>query len=189
MAHTISNSPNPPRRAVFLDRDGVINRRRVGDYVTSIDEFEFLPDIFSVLPEIHRVGALAVLITNQRGVSRGLMSLERLHEIHAWMQQQLYDRTGHRLDAIYFCPHGLHDGCSCRKPLPGMLCDAAADHGIDLWRSWMIGDTESDIAAGRAAGCHTARVDAGGDATAAELQAATLGEVWELLAPRLQAIR
>src|SRR5207248_5262407 len=111
--------------AIFFDRDGVVNRRRVDDYVKSWEEFEFLPEIFDLPPRVHVAGCLAVLVTNQRGIGRGLMSEEMLDEIHRRMQSTLHDRTGHNFDAIYHCPHDLADGCECRKPLPGMLLHAA----------------------------------------------------------------
>jgi histidinol-phosphate phosphatase family protein len=168
-------------KAIFFDRDGVVNRRRMDDYVKSWEEFEFLPDIFDVLPLAHQGGFLAVLVTNQRGIGRGLMSADLLEAIHDRMQSALLQRTGHRFDAIYFCPHDTPDGCDCRKPLPGMLLRAAADLRIDLEGSWMVGDSESDIQAGIAAGCHTARVAPAGEPTVAEISAATLAEAWKSL--------
>lgn len=167
--------------AVFLDRDGVINRRRIGDYVKQIEEFEFIPDIFDVLPAIHDAGFLAIVITNQRGIARGLMSDTDLEGIHAMMQAELMRRTGHGFDAIYFCPHNHQDACDCRKPLPGMLLQASTDHDIDLARSWMIGDSESDIEAGIAAGCRTIRVTEPGVETRAEFSKTSLAESWDII--------
>jgi D-glycero-D-manno-heptose 1,7-bisphosphate phosphatase len=165
--------------AIFLDRDGVINRRLMGDYVKRWDEFEFLPDIFELLPKAHAAGYLAVVITNQRGIGRGLMSGADLDRIHELMQRSLAERTGERFDAVYHCPHDTAEGCDCRKPLPGMLHRAAAEHGIDLASSWMIGDSESDIEAGIAAGCRTALVAPPGTPTKADLRCDSLGSVWE----------
>lgn len=121
-------------------------------------EFAFLPDIFTVLPLVHAAGMLAVLVTNQRGIARGLMSEEDVTMIHSRMQQELHARCGHRFDAIYICPHERDAGCECRKPLPGMLLRAAEEYGIDLRMSWMIGDAETDIEAGLAAGCRAVLV-------------------------------
>lgn len=166
-------------RAIFLDRDGIINRRIVDDYVKNWEAFEFLPDIFEVLPQIHAAGYLAIVITNQRGIGRKLMSEESLSEIHERMQQMLAERTGHRFDAIYHCPHDSAEGCDCRKPLPGMITRAATEHDLELDRSWMIGDSESDIDAGRAAGCRTVKVDPDLAPTSAEYTAMQLGEAWE----------
>jgi D-glycero-D-manno-heptose 1,7-bisphosphate phosphatase len=172
----ISNDLSTLRRAVFFDRDGVVNRRRVDDYVKAWEEFEFLPEIFSVLPEARAHGYLAVLVTNQRGVARGLMSEESLARIHEAMQSELERASGATFDAIYFCPHERDAGCNCRKPLPGMLLDAARDLAIDLARSWMIGDSESDIAAGRAAGCRTILI--GDGASSADYVVGSVAEAW-----------
>jgi D-glycero-D-manno-heptose 1,7-bisphosphate phosphatase len=143
------------RPAIFFDRDGVVNRRRVDDYVRTLDDFEFLPEIFEVLPRVRDEGYLAVVVTNQRGIARGLMTENALHEIHRSMQQELVATTGTAFDAIYYCPHERDAGCNCRKPLPGMLLDAARDLDIDMASSWLIGDSESDVEAGIAAGCRT----------------------------------
>lgn len=167
--------------AVFLDRDGVINTRLVGNYVKRVEEFQFIPDIFDVLPAIHDAGFLAIVITNQRGIARGLMSDADLEQIHAMMQAEIARRTGHTFDAIYYCPHNHHDGCDCRKPLPGMLLRAAADQDIDLSNSWMIGDSESDIEAGIAAGCRTIRVASPDEQTRAEYSVRSLEEAWQAL--------
>lgn len=168
--------------AVFLDRDGVINTRLVDNYVKRVEEFEFIPDIFDVLPAIHDAGFLAIVITNQRGIARGMMSDTDLEAIHAMMQEELQRRTGHTFDAIYFCPHNHQDGCDCRKPLPGMLLQAAGDHDIDLPGSWMIGDSESDIEAGSSAGCRTIRVIGPDEKTGAEFSVVSLAAAWDIIA-------
>jgi D-glycero-D-manno-heptose 1,7-bisphosphate phosphatase len=172
--------------ALFLDRDGIINRRRVDDYVKRWEEFEFLPDIFGLLPEAHAAGFVVIVVTNQRGIARGLMTEQDLAEIHRQMQQELQQRTGHRVDAIYHCPHGRADGCDCRKPKPGMLLQAAAEHNISLAESWLVGDSESDVQAGIAAGCRAVLVDAAAPTstvaeTAAESVAATLTAAWKYI--------
>jgi D-glycero-D-manno-heptose 1,7-bisphosphate phosphatase len=176
-----SNELNASRRAIFFDRDGIVNRRRIDDYVKEWSEFEFLPEIFAVLPRVRKAGYLAILVTNQRGIARGLMSEKSLATIHDAMQRELERRGGAGFDAIYHCPHERDAGCSCRKPLPGMLVDASREHAIDLASSWMIGDSESDIMAGRSAGCRTILV---GDATvhsSADAVTATLEEAWTLI--------
>ncbi len=167
------------QQAIFIDRDGVVNRRLVGDYVKRWEEFVFLPGIFDVLPEIHARGFLAILITNQRGIARGLMTEDDLAAIHSAMQGELMDRSGHQFDAIYYCPHDRDAGCNCRKPQPGMLLNAAADLSIDLSRSWMIGDSESDVEAGIAAGCRTVRVGVPETDTKAEFLAEDLTQGWK----------
>lgn len=176
-----SSEMNTSRRAVFFDRDGVVNRRRVDDYVKRWEEFEFLPEIFAILPRVHRADWLAILVTNQRGVARGLMSEAMLGEIHATMQRELERGGAAGFDAIYYCPHDRDTGCDCRKPLPGMLLDAARDHSIDLADSWMIGDSESDIEAGRAAGCRTILIDDALIDSSADLVVASLEDAWRAI--------
>ncbi|MCC7438050.1 MAG: HAD family hydrolase [Armatimonadetes bacterium] len=167
--------------ALFLDRDGIINRRRVDDYVKQWEEFEFLPDIFTLLPEAHAAGFVVVVVTNQRGIARGLMTEQNLADIHRQMQQELQKQTGHQVDAIYHCPHNRADGCDCRKPNPGMLLRAAADHNIALANSWLVGDSESDVQAGLAAGCRAVLVDPTNPTTIAESVTATLSAAWEYI--------
>lgn len=170
------------QHALFLDRDGVVNRRIIDGYVRTWKDFEFLADVFTVLPRAHAAGMLVIVITNQRGIARGLMSEQDLAEIHDRMQGELMNRTGHRFDAIYHCPHERDAGCACRKPLPGMLFDAARDWPLELASSWMVGDSESDIEAGRAAGCRTIRIAAPATATRADFLQPTLIAAWEEIA-------
>ncbi|MBS1912057.1 MAG: HAD family hydrolase [Bacteroidetes bacterium] len=170
------------KRALFLDRDGVINRRIVGGYVRSWEEFELLPGITETLPAMHAAGWFTVLVTNQRGIALGQMSERDLLEIHERMQQELRRQCGHELDAIYYCPHEKGDACGCRKPQPGMLLDAARDNEINLSASWMIGDSESDIEAGRGAGCGTIRIADADEPTAADHHVRSLLEAWSLIA-------
>jgi histidinol-phosphate phosphatase family protein len=139
------------RPAVFVDRDGVINRRLPGDYVRSWDQFRFLPGARAGLRLLREAGYLLVIITNQRGIGRGLMSEADLAEVHRRLQLALA-RSGAGVDAILHCPHDLGDRCGCRKPQPGMIDRAFGMFPIDRSRSWVVGDSDSDIAAGRAAG-------------------------------------
>lgn len=152
------------QKAVFLDRDGTINRY-VG-FLRSVDEFELIPGVASAIRRINQSGYLAIVVTNQPVIARGEVSPTQLHEIHNKMET-LLGREGAYLDAIYYCPHHPHKGypgeipelkidCDCRKPKPGMLLHAAEDYNIDLANSWMVGDSENDVAAGKAAGCRTA---------------------------------
>jgi D-glycero-D-manno-heptose 1,7-bisphosphate phosphatase len=136
---------------VFLDRDGVINRRLPGDYVSSWDQFRFLPGARAGLRLLREAGYLLVVITNQRGIGRGLMSEQDLAEVHRRMQVELV-RAGAGVDAIFHCPHDLNANCDCRKPRPGMLSRALERFPIDTTRSWVVGDSLSDLEAGRAAG-------------------------------------
>lgn len=151
------------QKAIFLDRDGTINRY-VG-FLRKIDEFELLDGAAEAIKKINALGYLAVVVTNQPVIARGEVSVEELEEIHKKMET-LLGQEGAYLDAIYYCPHHPHKGyegelpelkidCGCRKPKPGMLIKAAEEFHIDLEASWMIGDGENDIKAGKAAGCHT----------------------------------
>ena len=139
------------RPAVFLDRDGVINRRLPGDYVRSWDQFRFLPGARAGLRLLREAGYLLVVITNQRGIGRGLMSEADLAEVHRRLQVELV-RVGAGVDAIFHCPHDLSANCGCRKPKPGMLSRALERFPIDTARSWVVGDSLSDLEAGWAAG-------------------------------------
>jgi histidinol-phosphate phosphatase family protein len=149
------------RRAVFLDRDGVLNEKAPeGDYVKNWKEFRFLPDVPEALATLKRLGFLLVVVTNQRCVARGIVSEETIDGIHRLMAAEL--RThGTDLDGIYYCPHDVPDGCSCRKPKPGLILsaiDAFERMGmeLDLPHSFMIGDSETDVIAGKAVGMKTA---------------------------------
>ena len=139
------------RSAVFVDRDGVINRRLPGDYVRTWDQFHFLPGARAGLRLLREAGHLLVVITNQRGIGRGLMSESDLAEVHRRMQAELV-RADAAVDAILHCPHDLGEGCGCRKPKPGMIERALERFAIDVARSWVVGDSLSDLEAGRAVG-------------------------------------
>lgn len=141
------------RPAVFLDRDGVINYDR-DDWVKSWEEFRFYPGSREAIAQLTDAGREIYIITNQSGVGRGLMPGRRLLDIHAKMQIEVA-RAGGRIMGIQVCPHTPDDHCRCRKPLPGLLLKAAAKWGIDLQRSWLVGDSARDIQAGYAAGCTT----------------------------------
>lgn len=147
------------RRAAFLDRDGVLIRDVV--HLTDPLRIEILPGVPEALRRLHDARWMTVVVTNQSVVARGMVSETELRGIHDVLGSRL--RThGATLDAIYYCPHHP-DGvvepyrvvCDCRKPKPGLLLRAAADLGIDLHASVMIGDTDADIEAGRRAGCRT----------------------------------
>ena len=131
------------RRCVFLDRDGVINVKQPdGEYVRSWDQFEWIPQTIDWIQLFNRLGFLVVVVTNQRGVARGLMTLEAVNEIHRRMVEELAGR-GATIDDVFVCPHAT-DSCPCRKPLPGMVYAARDKWNIDLAHSLMIGDSESD---------------------------------------------
>jgi D-glycero-D-manno-heptose 1,7-bisphosphate phosphatase len=147
MPHTISLDR---RWTLFLDRDGVLNRRLPGRYVRTPDELQLLPGVEEALRELRpRVGWMAV-ITNQQGIGRGLMTEDDLRLVHLALTERLRVHGVH-LDGIYPCPHRDDEGCGCRKPAPGLVEAACRDHpGIDLGRAVMIGDSDSDVALGHA---------------------------------------
>lgn len=141
--------------ALFLDRDGVINRRLVGEYVRTPDEFELLDDILPILQAAKHQGRLLILISNQQGVGKGLMTQHDLDAVHDHMQAMLTARLGYGIDAVYTCTSLASANDPRRKPAPGMLLEAIRDHHVDPNRSWFIGDSLTDAQAGRAAGVHT----------------------------------
>lgn len=157
------------RSAVFLDRDGTINREV--SHLKSPDQVELLPGAAEAIRRLNRSGTLAVVVTNQPVVARGDVSLAQLGRIHARLESQL-GAGGAFLDRIYFCPHhpeggfrgeipGLKGHCNCRKPEPGLIDKACNDLGIGRHDSWMIGDTTSDVEAGRRAGLRTVLLRSG----------------------------
>lgn len=148
-----------PKRIIFLDRDGVINRKMPrAEYVKSWDEFEFLPGVIEAITLLTQHDYRVFLITNQAGIARGAMTEEDLTEIHEKLKKEL-EKHNARIVKIYYCPHGWNDGCDCRKPKPGMLYQAATEHDLDLSKCTFIGDDERDLQAGDAAGCRTILVD------------------------------
>lgn len=154
------------QKAVFLDRDGVINKY-VG-FLRDIDEFELLPGVAKAIKKINESGYLCIVVTNQPVIARGEVTVSELEVIHNKMET-LLGLEGSYVDAIYYCPHHPQKGyegevpelkidCDCRKPKPGMLLKAAMDYNIDLESSWMVGDGENDVKAGKSAGCKTAYI-------------------------------
>jgi D-glycero-D-manno-heptose 1,7-bisphosphate phosphatase len=118
---------------------------------------EFLPDVREAIRLLNRGGFFVVVVSNQRCVAKGLITTAELDSLHARMREE-FAAAGARIDAIYYCPHEMLPPCACRKPQPGLLLDAARKHELDLTASWMIGDSEHDIEAGRTAGCRTVRL-------------------------------
>ena len=157
------------QKAVFLDRDGTINKY-VG-FLREIDKFELLDGVTDAIKAINNSGYLAIVVTNQPVIARGEVSTEQLNEIHNKMET-LFGLEGTYVDAVYYCPHHPHKGfvgeipelkfdCNCRKPKPGLIMQATADYNIDLDNSWMVGDSENDIRCGQNAGCKTALIGSG----------------------------
>ena len=140
-------------RAVFLDRDGVLVRAPVVDgrphSIRRVEELELEDGAFAACAALRAAGFLLVVVTNQPEIARGNVSRAAVDTIHARLRELL------PLDDVRVCPHDDADGCACRKPKPGLLLDAAREHGIELERSFMVGDRWKDIEAGRNAGCTT----------------------------------
>jgi len=154
------------RRAAFLDRDGTVTKS-VAYYIIKPSQVELEEGAAEAVRLLHSKGYLVIIITNQAGVARGFLTEDDLAEIHATMEEKLAEQ-GAEVDAIYYCPHHPEGRveryageCDCRKPKTGMLTRAARVFGIDLNASVMIGDSERDVASGKAAGCKTFLVDPG----------------------------
>ena len=172
------------RRAVFLDRDGTLNVRAAEhEYITSPDDFAWIPGALEGVATLARSGYLLTVVSNQRGVGRGLVSREVLAEIEQRMQRDLA-AEGCAIESFRYCFHSDEDDCDCRKPRPGMLLALAEELDLDLGASWIIGDTAADVAAGRAAGCLTALV--GGACADAALLAPSLIAASEAIARGFQ---
>ena len=137
------------KKALFLDRDGVINKEH--DYVHKIDAFEFIDGVFDAMKTAQEKGYLLIVITNQSGIGRGYYSEDDFFKLSEWMVEVLREKGTH-IDRIYHCPHAPGEGCDCRKPETGMIERAVKDFAIDLSASWLVGDKESDIKAALKAG-------------------------------------
>lgn len=158
-----------PQKAIFLDRDGTINKY-VG-FLREIDEFELLPGVADAVRRINESGYLCIVVTNQPVIARGEITVSELEEIHKKMET-LLGKAGAYVDGLYYCPHHPDKGfegeieelkidCDCRKPKPGFLIQASKEFNISLEDSWMIGDGKNDIGCGKAAGCKTALITEG----------------------------
>ena len=151
------------QRAIFLDRDGTINK--YAGFISDINKFELIDGVADAIKMINHSEFLCIVVTNQPVIARGELTFDELDQIHNKMET-LLGNEGAYIDGLYFCPHHPHKGfdgeipefkidCDCRKPKPGMLLKAAEDFNIDLSQSYMIGDSESDMLAGNRAGCKT----------------------------------
>lgn len=169
---------NPEQqKAVFLDRDGVINRAPVKDgkpySPASIEELEILPGVPEALTKLKEAGFLLICVTNQPDVARGRQNRDTVEAIHKLLLDEL------QLDEIIVCYHDDADRCRCRKPLPGMLEDAARRYSIDLAKSFMVGDRWRDVEAGIAAGCRTFFIDYGYDEQQPQSGAVMVSSLYE----------
>lgn len=173
------------QKAIFLDRDGTINRY-VG-FLRDIEDFELIPGVIDAIKKINASGYLAIVVTNQPVIARGEVTYDELQMIHNKMET-LLGAEGAYLDGIYYCPHHPHKGyegeipelkfdCECRKPKAGMLIKAASDFNIDLSQSWIIGDGENDVLAGKNAGCNTAYINREDKSIEADVIGGSLSEI------------
>jgi len=176
------------RRAVFLDRDGVINATAVvaGKPVAPrrLEDFRLLPGVVEAVRRLHRAGFFICIATNQPDIGNRLVDPTVVAAMHARLHRAL------PIDALQMCPHSQTDGCPCRKPKPGMLLDAAKRYRLDLTKSYMIGDRDSDVLAGAAADCYTIFIQRGYAGTrryllAADYVASSLIEGTHIILSRL----
>jgi len=187
LSETKTTSRGP---AIFIDRDGVINRRRPGDYVLHWSQFIFTPGIRLALRQLSTLGLPMIVISNQAAVGKGLLDSADLTEITTGMHEAL-TADGTFLAAAYYCIHRPDENCVCRKPKPALLQTAADDFNIDLSRSIFIGDSDTDLQAARAAGCASVLLgsDIGPQPTspANPLTAHRVTDLYALVAKHLQA--
>ena len=151
-------NPQNLRPAVFLDRDGTISEET--GYVNHIDRFEIFPFAAAAIRRLNDARIPVIVITNQSGVARGFFPEELVRRVNEKMITQLA-QGGARIDAIYYCPHIREDHCACRKPLPGMLEQAALEHDLDLAGSFLVSDRFVDLDMGAKIGCRTTLVRTG----------------------------
>jgi len=132
-------------KVIFFDRDGIVNRRKIDDYIKTKNEFEFEDNFFDIFSLVKEKGYLAILITNQQGVGKGLMSIDDLENIHQYMQHKLIEKTKHQFDFINYCTDLADSNSIRRKPNTGMLEEACNIYNVSIKDSYFIGDTDSDI--------------------------------------------
>lgn len=157
------------KKALFLDRDGVINRRLPGAYVQQWEEFEFLPGVLEAIAGFSSVFQYIFVVTNQQGIGKGLMSEEQLKALHQRMQTEV-EAAGGRLDGIFYCPHHKELNCNCRKPAPGMALQAKELFPeLDFSRSIMVGDSLSDMEFGKNLGMYTVLIRGKGEKDSPEM--------------------
>ncbi len=161
-----------PMKLVILDRDGTINEDR-DDYVKSPEEWVPVPGALEAIARLNHAGWHTVVATNQSGLARGLFDMATLNAIHERMNRELA-MAGGRIDAVFFCPHGPDEGCTCRKPLSGLFSMIGERYGVDLRETYVVGDSMGDLEAGAAVGCAPHLVLTG---KGARLDDAALGEV------------
>ena len=151
---------------LFLDRDGVINKKLEGRYVRNFSEFEFMQGALKAISKLSNVFNRILIVTNQQGIAKGIMSEADLNTLHTQMQERI-EKLGGEINKIYYCPHLEEFDCMCRKPNPGMMQQAVIDFPeIIIDNSYLVGDSDSDIEAGKKMNLNTVKVD--GDYTLAK---------------------
>lgn len=176
-------------RALFLDRDGVINVN-LPDHVRSWEQFEFERGSLDALARVGATDYRVIVITNQSGIGRGLMSHETVNEIHTRMTAEIR-HVGGRVDEVYYCPHSSQDNCTCRKPAPEMLLRGRDRYQLDVGASYLVGDWVDDVLAARAAGVKPLLVRTGrGERAIAEMLTREIPapEIFENLAAAVEWI-
>ncbi|MDX9730709.1 MAG: HAD family hydrolase [Bdellovibrionales bacterium] len=148
----MTNSKGSGRKTIFLDRDGTIIIDKV--YLNDPDQIEYLPDVFEALRLLRDAGYQFVIVTNQSGIARRLVTMENLDEIHRRIQAE-FSKHGIHFSGFYYAPYSVESRHPIRKPNPGMLLRGAEDHRANLESSWMVGDRITDVIAGSRAGCRT----------------------------------
>jgi D-glycero-D-manno-heptose 1,7-bisphosphate phosphatase len=174
------------RAAVLLDRDGVIIENRA-NYVRSWADVSIYPQALEALARLHQAGCPVGLVTNQSVVGRGLLSLAEAQQINSQLVAAI-ECAGGRVEGVYMCPHAPDEGCGCRKPQPGLIQQAAAELGLDLSHSVLIGDALSDLEAGRRAGVGRTALVRTGRGAAEEQRAQGPVQAYDTLAAAVEAL-
>jgi D-glycero-D-manno-heptose 1,7-bisphosphate phosphatase len=155
MMYQTNKEPMYKQKTIFFDRDGIVNIRIVKDYIRTPEQFHFLNDFLEFFIEIKKRGYLAILVTNQQGIGKKLMTEVELEDVHTYMQSTLLNLACYCFDDIHYAPELAETGSWRRKPNPGMLLEAIKKWNIDIENSWMVGDRRSDVIAGKAANLKT----------------------------------
>jgi len=175
------------QKCVFFDRDGIVNESPgPGRYVTRWEDFRLLPAFPVCLQSVLKSGYQAAIVTNQRAVARGLMTVDDVENIHQRLKQLLMTQFGLTMLDMVFCPHDENE-CSCRKPNPGMILALAEKFNLDLAKSWMVGDSETDVEAGLRAGCRTILVASDVSGSRADVRVPSMTQLSEKMSKILSA--
>jgi D-glycero-D-manno-heptose 1,7-bisphosphate phosphatase len=149
------------KKAIFFDRDGVLNKEKK-NYVKTIEELEIFPNIIEPIKKLKNYGFVIIVITNQSAINRGFTTHKNVKEIHRILQNHL-KQNGTKIDGFYYCPHRPDENCICRKPKPGLFFKAADEFKLNLELSWMIGDNDTDTQAAISAGCKAIKINTNND--------------------------